>query len=66
VAPSQKERYRAAAIRENSAESTDIPIGEPHQSDAEAWIALMWEHRLRIAVVLGAHPSQVKIQVGHC
>jgi hypothetical protein len=36
-----------------------------YQFDIDAWVALLEDHRLRIARAAGVEPSKVSIQVGH-
>ncbi len=56
----------AAVLEEEPIASADPRIDALGQFDAEAWIALLAEHRLRIAKAAGVDPSRVKIQLGHC
>lgn len=59
-------RRLTATMREKPAVSPDIRLDPRYQFDAEAWIALLLEQRLRIAAAAGVHPSRVKIQIGNC
>lgn len=56
----------AATLKEEPGASPDPQIGTLHQFDVEAWIALLSEHRLRIAKAAGVDPSRVTIQLGNC
>lgn len=55
-----------APVKAKPAVSPDTRFDKLQQVDAEVWIALLMEHRLRIAKATGVDPSRVKIQLGHC
>ncbi len=57
---------RSAALQHGHRKAASLARAQALSDfDAEAWIALLAEQRMRIAMAAGVDPSKVKIHLGH-
>lgn len=58
-------RSRADKREKASGAPAAVRDASQFEFDADAWMALIAEQRLRIAAAAGVHPSKVRINLGH-